>query len=199
MAQGNQRASMWTRGTVTLLIVFWVAVAAGNWLADREEIQKKLGQGETEGTAQEVNIPEQRRKPWEEDVTKLQQALDEENSGALYSDNQEEQLIVATPIPEASPAAGKDSGAGSEGTASAETAQEYTVEFAVFHRDTRAMELMTQLSTKGISSHIVRAVGPDGSTLYRVLCDEKFASEDEANLKKSKFLKLGFDVTVVPM
>ena len=189
MAQGAQRTGWWSRGAVTLLVVVWLAVAIGNWLAHHEKVQEKLGQGEREGTTQEVSIPEATPRPWRADISELQAQIDAENTGSLQGESDQEVLVVATPVPAVAPAA--------VDSAATESTGSWGLVFASYRHDDQALAMMTRLSMKGISSHIEQVPDSEGNTVCRVQGDQVFDSEEEAQEAKQSMVKLGFDATVI--
>lgn len=191
MAQGAQRAGWWSRGAITLLLVVWLGVAIGHWLAQHEVVQEKLGQGEREGTAQEVNIPEATPRPWRAYVGDLQAQVDAENTGALQGEAGQEDLVVATPVP---------TGASAEAVAAAdEGTGTWGLVFASYQRDDYALQMMKRLSDKGISSHIEQVPDSEGNAVFRVQGDQVFESEAEAQEAKQAMIKLGFDANITPI
>lgn len=187
--------SIWSRGVITLLVAVWIAVAIGHWAAHQDVVQEKLGQGEQEGTPQEVNIPAAKLKPWKGDVSAYQEEIDEENSGALRSEKKEAELIVATPVAQPQNEAASADGAQGNSLNSGEAVKYYLV-FASYRHETQAAEMLTRLTAKKVDGKIESVIDADGNKLYRVIGVKEYDDQSTAELAKSSMLKIGFDAFV---
>ena len=187
--------SIWSRGAITLLVVVWIAVAIGHWAAHQDVVQEKLGQGEQEGTPQEVNIPAAKIKPWKGDISKYQEELDEENSGALRGEKKDAELVVATPVTQpanAEASAAQPNGAG----LNSDNGAKYYLIFASYHHEAQAAEMLTRLSAKKVEGKIESLTDSDGSKLYRVVGVQEYDDQETAEASKGAMLKIGFDAFV---
>ena len=197
MSQENRRMSIWSRGVISLLVAIWMAVALGHWLANRDEVQEKLGEGEQEGIAQEANIPAAKTKPWRGDISAYQKELDEENSVTLRSDKPEAKLVVATPVAQFTDSTDKQpSGDKADAAALNNDDAVYYLVFASYHHEAQASEMLTRLTAKKVDGKIESSVETDGSKLFRVIGAKEFKDRENAEAYKREMLKIGFDAYV---
>ncbi len=200
MSQDTQRKGVWSKTIITLVVVVWIGVAIGHWLA-RDVAVEKLGLNDE--TSGEISVPVERPKPWRGNTDELQKELDQENSGALRGEGQDSQLIVATPVAtdneekaqesgQEEPAAGADS---SQGEGEAVSEGPCYLQFASFDTENSARSLLTQLTIKGIDAQISVADGNNGKA-YRVI-GNSYPTRSEAEVARKNCVSCGFDAVIM--